>query len=302
MTRTLDILLGRTISGRKIRTAYLFIAPVIIYFLITFTYPTVQAFWLSLNKWSVIGESEFVGLQHYANEMGDKLFWTSMKNTILLTLLSVPSTMILALGAGLLFHSASKIPLRNLFRAIYFLPVITSAVAVAFVWSWVYQPDIGLLNALLQALGMKKQMWLSSPKQVLPSLAVMNVWVRLGFDMVIFWAGLHGIPSEYYDAAKVDGAGAFGRFWHITLPLLNPQIVLVAIIEIINALKVFDLVFVATSGGPVNSSRVAVLHIYDLAFSWNKMGEASSVAIFLFAIIMVVTIAQWKLLGRRVEY
>ena len=175
-------------------------------------------------------------------------------------------------------------------------------VAVAFVWSWIYQPDIGLLNAALRAVGAKGQMWLSSPKQVLPSLAVMNIWVRLGFDMVIFWAGLHGIPAEYYDAAKVDGAGSWARLRHITLPLLNPQIVLVAIIEIINALKVFDLVFIATSGGPVNASRVVVLHIYDLAFSWNKMGQASSVAMYLFAIILVVTIAQWKLLGRRVEY
>ena len=130
----------------------------------------------------------------------------------------------------------------------------------------------------------------------------MNIWARLGFDMVIFWAGLQGIPAVYYDAAKVDGAGPLARFWHITVPLLNPQIVLVAVIEIINALKMFDLVFVATSGGPVNSSRVVVLHIYDLAFSWNKMGEASAVAVYLFALILVVTVAQWRLFSRRVEY
>ncbi len=302
MKRVADILLGRSISGRHIRTAYLFIAPTILYFLITFTYPTVQAFWLSLNKWSVIEGAEFVGLQQYVNALSDKLLWTAMKNTAFLALLSVPLTMALALGAALLFNAASRFPLRNLFRAIYFLPVITSAVAVAFVWGWVYQPDIGLLNALLRLLGMKGQMWISSPKQVLPSLAIMNIWFRLGFDMIIFWAGLRGIPSEFYDAAKVDGAGPVSRFWHITLPLLNPQIVLVAVIEIINALKVFDLVFIATSGGPVNASRVVVLHIYDLAFSWNKMGEASAVAIYLFAIIMIMTIAQWKLLSRQVEY
>jgi multiple sugar transport system permease protein len=302
MKRIVDILMGRSISGRQIRTAYLFIAPVILFFLITFAYPTVQAFWLSLNKWSITEGTEFVGLQHYVDALGDKLFWNTMKNTFVLALLSVPLTMALALGAALLFNAASNFPLRNLFRAIYFLPVITSAVAVAFVWSWVYQPDIGLLNALLNLFGIEGQMWISSPKQVLPSLAVMNIWVRLGFDMIIFWAGLRGIPSEFYDAAKVDGAGSVGRFWHITLPLLNPQIVLVAVIEIINALKVFDLVFIATSGGPVNSSRVVVLHIYDLAFTWNKMGEASAAAIYLFVIIMIVTVAQWRLLNRRVEY
>jgi multiple sugar transport system permease protein len=302
MKRVSSILLGKTITDRQIRTAYLFLAPVILYFVITFTYPTLHALWLSMHEWSVAGDSTFVGLQQYARELNDKMFWTSVKNTLLFTLLSVVPTMVLSLSAAILFHSASRFPLRNFFRAIYFLPVITSMVAVAFVWSWIYQPDIGLLNAALRAVGAKGQMWLSSPKQVLPSLAVMNIWVRLGFDMVIFWAGLHGIPAEYYDAAKVDGAGPWARLRHITLPLLNPQIVLVAIIEIINALKVFDLVFIATSGGPVNASRVVVLHIYDLAFSWNKMGQASSVAMYLFAIILVVTIAQWKLLGRRVEY
>ena len=301
MKRTVDIILGRSISGRQMRTAYLFIAPVVLYFFITFSYPTLQAFWLSLNRWSITG-SEFVGLQQYALVSSDKLFWTSLKNTSILTLLSVPPTMVLALLAAVLFHSSSAFPLRNLFRAVYFLPVITSGVAVAFVWGWVFQPDIGLLNALLKFLGLKGQLYLSSPKQVLPSLAVMNIWARLGFDMVIFWAGLQGIPAVYYDAAKVDGAGPLARFWHITVPLLNPQIVLVAVIEIINALKMFDLVFVATSGGPVNSSRVVVLHIYDLAFSWNKMGEASAVAVYLFALILVVTVAQWRLFSRRVEY
>lgn len=302
MTRLFNVVIGKSIRDRQIRTAYLFVLPTILFFLLTFTYPAIQAFWLSLNKWTIVGNPEFVGLSQYANVLGDRLFWTSVKNTAVLTLLSVPLTMALALLAAVLFHSASELPLRNLFRSLYFLPVITSSVAVAFVWSWIYQPDIGLLNAFLETLGIPGQRWLSSPQQVLPSLAAMNIWMRLGFDMIIFWAGLQGIPSVYYDAAKVDGAGAFERFWFITLPLLNPQIVLVAIIEIINALKIFDMVFIATSGGPVNASRVAVLHIYDLAFSWNKMGEASAVAVLLFVVIMMVTILQWQILSRRTEY
>jgi ABC-type sugar transport system permease subunit len=302
MTRVFNVVIGKSIRDRQIRTAYLFVLPTILFFLLTFTYPAIQAFWLSLHKWAMVGNPEFVGLSQYANVLGDRLFWTSVKNTAMLTLLSVPPTMALALLAAVLFHSASELPLRNLFRSLYFLPVITSSVAVAFVWSWIYQPDIGLLNAFLETLGIPGQRWLSSPQQVLPSLAAMNIWMRLGFDMIIFWAGLQGIPSVYYDAAKVDGAGAFERFWFITLPLLNPQIVLVAIIEIINALKIFDLVFIATSGGPVNASRVAVLHIYDLAFSWNKMGEASAVAVLLFVVIMIVTILQWQFLSRKTEY
>ncbi len=302
MQTVINIVTGKTIRHRQMRTAYLFVLPTIIYFLVTFTYPALRAIWLSMNKWSITGPPEFVGLAQYANIFSDKLFWISMRNTVELTLLSVPATMALAIVAAVLFHSASRLPFRNVFRSIYFLPVITSSVAVAFVWSWIYQPDIGLLNMLLEAVGIPGQRYLSSPQQVLPSLAGMNIWMRLGFDMIIFWAGLQSIPGVYYDAAKVDGAGPFEQFRFITLPLLNPQIVLVAIIEIINALKLFDLVFVATSGGPVNSSRVAVLHIYDLAFSWNKMGEASAVAVVLFVVIMVVTIAQWKLLSKGTEY
>ena len=284
------------------RTAYLFVLPTIFFFLVTFTYPAIQAFWLSLHKWAITGAPEFVGLSQYVKIFGDKMFWTSMRNTAVLTLISVPATMVFAILAAVLFHSASRLPLRNVFRSIYFLPVITSSVAVAFVWSWIYQPDIGLLNAMLEGVGIPGQRWLSSPQQVLPSLGIMNIWMRLGFDMIIFWAGLQSIPRVYYDAAEVDGAGPFGQFLHITLPLLNPQIVLVAIIEIINSLKLFDLVFVATSGGPVNASRVAVLHIYDLAFSWNKMGEASAVAVVLFVVIMLITVAQWKLLSTETEY
>ena len=302
MQSVVNILVGKSIRDRQVRTAYLLILPTILYFLVTFTYPAIQAFWLSMHKWTMVGDPKFVGLSQYVNILGDKLFWTSMKNTAMLTLLSVPATIVLAILAAVLFHSASKMPFRNVFRSIYFLPVITSSVAVAFVWSWIYQPDIGLLNTLLEGVGIPGQRWLSSPQQVLPSLGVMNIWMRLGFDMIIFWAGLQGIPSVYYDAAKVDGAGPFEQFYYITLPLLNPQIVLVAIIEIINSLKLFDLVFIATSGGPVNSSRVAVLHIYDLAFSWNKMGEASAVAVVLFVVILVVTIAQWKFLSKGTEY
>ncbi len=302
MLNVIDIVRGRSIADRKIRTAYLFIAPTIFFFSITFIYPGIYAIYLSLSKWAVTGGSEFVGFAQYIDVLQDKMFWKAIKNTVVLTLMSVPATMVLALMVALIFKAASTFPLRNLFRAIYFLPVITSAVAVAFVWSWIYQPEIGLLNAFLKIFGVSKQLWISGPKQVLPSLAIMNIWARLGFDMIIFWAGLQGIPEVYYEVARMDGAGPFTQFRKITLPLLNPQIVLVGVLEIIYALKIFDLVFVATSGGPVNSSRVVVMHIYDLAFSWNKMGEASVVAIYLFILIMAISIIQWNLVSKKVEY
>jgi len=137
---------------------------------------------------------------------------------------------------------------------------------------------------------------------VLPSLAITNIWMRLGFDMVIFIAGLESIPLEYYEAAIIDGASKFQRFKDITLPLLNPQILIISVLEIINVLKTFDLPFVATSGGPANSSRVVVMHIYDLAFKWNEIGAGSVAALFLFTLIMVVTLLQWKVFRKPVEY
>jgi ABC-type sugar transport system permease subunit len=153
MRAVANVLMGRSIRDRQMRTAYLFILPTILYFLVTFTYPALQAIWLSLHKWTLVGDPEFVGVAQYVKIFGDKLFWTSMKNTVVLTALSVPPTMVLAILAAVLFHSASRLPFRNVFRSIYFLPVITSSVAVAFVWSWIYQADIGLLNTLLKGAG-----------------------------------------------------------------------------------------------------------------------------------------------------
>ncbi len=225
-----------------------------------------------------------------------------MKNTLYFSVLSIPPTIILALAIALLLTSTTKVILRGFFRSIYFLPITCSFVAVAFVWQYLYQPDYGWINEILIKVGLSPQMWLNSTTQVLPSLAIVNIWMRTGFDMVIFIAGIESIPLEYYEAAVIDGASKFRRFKDITLPLLNPQILIVSVLEIINALKTFDLPFVATSGGPANSSRVAVMHIYDLAFKWNEIGAGSVAALFLFALIMGVTFLQWKIFRKPIEY
>ena len=210
--------------------------------------------------------------------------------------------MILALAVSLVLNNVVRRGVRSFFRAVYFLPVVTSAVAVAFVWRWLYDPQNGLINEFLRWFGIAGQNWLADPKLVLPSIAVMNIWARLGFDMIIFIAGLQSIPEQYYEAAKLDGAGAWGRFRHITLPLLNAQIVLIAIFEVINGLKIFDLPYVATAGGPANASRVAVFHIYDLAFTWNRMDQAVVAALFLFLLILASTLVQWRVVRRPVDY
>jgi multiple sugar transport system permease protein len=302
LTQIGNILRGKTIRDRQTRTGYLFVLPCIMFFVVTFMWPAGYSLYLSFHKFSFTGPPVFEGLRAYQSVLHDGLFWSSMQRTLYLLLLTVPATLILSLALALAFTSLVGGATRSFFRAVYFLPVITSAVAVAFVWRWLYDGQNGLVNEFLRVFGMRGQNWLADPKLVLPSIAVMIIWSRLGFDMIIFIAGLQSIPDQYYEVAKIDGAGAWARFRHITLPLLNAQLVLVIIFEVINGLKVFDMPYIATQGGPANASRVAVFHIYDLAFTWNKLDQAVVAALFLFLLIMAATVLQWRLLRHPVEY
>jgi multiple sugar transport system permease protein len=232
----------------------------------------------------------------------DSVFIKSLGNTLVFSLLSVPFTLLCGLLAALAFQSRVKLPLRSLFKASYFVPLVVSLVAVAFVWKWMFNPSIGLLNNILRSLSLPEQGFLDDSGQVLPSLAVMYVWARLGFAMVIFIAGLEGISQDYYDAAAIDGASRWQQFRTITFPLLNPQIILVLILEMITSLRTFDLPYIAAQGGPANASRTVVLHIYDSAFQYFRMGSAAAGAIILFCIILGLTLLQRRLFSRRIEY
>lgn len=295
---------GRSVRDKQVRAAYLFILPALAFFAVHFILPVLYDLYLTVYRFSFVEAPTFAGTEFFRAVFRDKLFWRSLQNTFYLALLSVPATMALSLLVAALLDSVKNRFLQNLFRTVYFLPVVTSGVAIAFVWSWLFEPspNVGLINIVLTRLGLPTHYWLTSVKEVMPSIAIMNVWARLGFDMIIFMAGLQSIPDVYYEAARMDGAGRLRSFFHITLPLLNPQIVLVAVYEVINVLKTFDIPYVATDGGPANASRVAVLHIYDKAFRFNALNEATVAALILFAIILLVTVLQWRLLNRPVEY
>jgi ABC-type sugar transport system permease subunit len=182
---------------------------------------------------------------------------------------------------------------RDILSATYFLPLVTSLVAAALIWDWIYQPIYGLANYLIGFIGIRPQKWLSSMTQVMPSLAIINIWLRIGFDTVIFLAALQSIPENLQEAGKIDGANDPQVFRHITLPLLNNQIIMVTIIELIFAVKVFDQVFATTQGGPANMSRVIIMYLYDTAFKWFKFGEASVVAVFVFLSLLALSVLQW---------
>jgi multiple sugar transport system permease protein len=285
------------------RVGWLFVAPVMLYVVVVFILPAIFMVYLALFRWSPIeGSGPFVGLQIVRETVRDALMWKSFLNTAVFLLASVPATVLLSLLAATAFCRRSPLPWKSFFKVAYFLPLITSLAATAFIWLWMFNPSYGLFNTLLGILGLPRMNWLADTAQVIPSLAIMYVWVRLGFDMAIFLAGLEGIPEEFYEAATLDGAGKYQAFLKITLPLLNPQLVLVSVIEVITALRTFDLPYLATHGGPLNASRTVVLHIYDTAFHYNEPSKASVVALLLFAVILLITFIQLRVASRQVDY
>ena len=297
----------RSINQKKL-APYIFIAPAVIFFCLLLVYPILFGFLLSFQDWNLLArEASFVGLGNYAKALRDPLFRKSLWNTVYYTLMTIPPTVILSLILALMINSR-LIRYKSLFRVLYFVPVVTSMVAISFVWKWMYNPRYGLINLALEAVGFTGQSWLSSPTLALPSVAIMMIWQSVGFYMVLFIAGLQGIPETLYEAATIDGANRWQTFSYITLPLLNPTIVFILITSVINSFQVFVPVFVMTSsttgepGGPLNSTRVLVYHLYSIAFRNLDMGYGSAIAFILFAILLIVTVLQFEVVQQKVEY
>ena len=296
------------IRGRQTLWAYIFLAPAMVLFAVTVFYPVVRAFVFSLHHWPLgSAPKTFIGLDNYERLAADGLFRTALTNTLYFTVATVLPTLALALLIALLLNRRD-LRGRGLFRTVYFIPVVTSLVAVAFVWRVLLEPSFGLVNSALRLIGLDGPGWLADPDWALNGVVAMTVWRDLGYYMVIFLAGLQTIPRELYDAAAVDGASRWQAFRSITLPLLNPSIVLAAVIGVIYGLQLFTQVYVMTGspqrlpGGPSESTTSIVLFIVQQAFRPLEMGYPSAAAIVLFVLIMVVTLVQLRLLQRRFEY
>jgi ABC-type sugar transport system permease subunit len=287
---------------RQRRAGLLFVLPALAYFSLVFLVPLVESVIGSFYRTVPGGASRFVGLRLYERVFTDPTFWQAVGNTVSLLLMSVPTTVALALGVALGLHRLLSLRWRSAWTAMYFLPFSVSLVAAALIWQWMYDPVYGFLNYLLGRVGLPPQKWLQSLDQVRPSLALVNVWVRLGFDTIIFLAALQAIPGEYYEAAAIDGAGWWQSFRRVTLPLLNPQIVMVTILELIFNFKVFDTVYATTQGGPASASQTVIMLLYDTAFKYFRLGDASVMAIFVFVSLLLITLVQWRLFRRQVEY
>ncbi|TFD11872.1 sugar ABC transporter permease [Cryobacterium sp. TMT1-2-2] len=276
-------------SRRSTIRAYVFLAPTLFFVVLLFIIPLGYNILISFYDWSVIGRRDFIWLDNYTSVLTSDRFLNAAGNTVYFTFLTVPIGIVLSLVVALGFNALTITRGASLVRALYFAPVVASLTAVAFVWLWIFNPAYGLANDILGGLGISGQEWLTSEAQSIPSLAVMYVWARLGFNVIILLAGLNAIDRSYYEAARLDGAGPIRLLWSVTLPLLNRQLVLVASVEVMNALKLFELPFVATSGGPVGSSRSMVMEIYELAFRLDRWGESAVYVVALFVFLVLVT-------------
>ncbi|MEK3722714.1 carbohydrate ABC transporter permease [Paenibacillus sp. FSL H8-0034] len=272
--------------------AYLFITPQLLGLLLFAIGPVLFAFAISFMKWDITSTPVWVGLRNYEKQLSDPLFWKILSNTLLFSALYIPATLVLALILALMLNQ--NIKGRMVFRAAYFVPVITSSIAVALVWTWLYNPDFGPINIALQSMGLPAPGWLSSLTWAMPSIVIMTVWQSVGYNMVLFLAGLQGVPRHLYEAAKIDGAGAWQQFLKITLPMISPTTFFVLTMLLIHALQVFNEPYMMTKGGPADATNVIVLHIYNTAFQFYKMGEASAISFVLFFIIFVITLFQFK--------
>ena len=287
--------LARNPLKRKVRlnSAYLFIAPSMVIIAVFIVWPIIQAFWMSLHDWSFIAvERPFVGLANYIALVHDSRFWNSFRVTAVYTGISMPSQIILALLLALALNS--RLRAARFLQAIYFFPVISSLAVMAIVWKFLLDPDIGLITHWFTQVGLPPINWLQSTTWALPSVIFVGLWKNIGFNMVILLAGLQAIPEIFYEAAAIDGASRWARFWNITLPGLRQTLLFVTIISVIGCLQMFDQVYVMTGGGPLFRTETLVTYMYHQGFDLFRMGYASSIAGVLFLIIMILSYFQLK--------
>ncbi|WP_322907675.1 sugar ABC transporter permease [Paenibacillus campi] len=294
--------LGRKYNKTDVMWAFIMIAPNLLGLMFFYMWPVIQTFYFSFTEWGDFGKYHWAGLSNYETMLHDPDVWHTLRNTLLYTFLSVPISIALSIVVATLLNQ--KIKFIYLYRTLYFLPVVTMPAAVAMVWKWLFNSDYGLLNQLLHKLSIEGPMWLTDPLVAPFAVIIVGVWSSIGYNMVIFLAGLQGISKSYYEAADLDGAGFIRKFWTITLPILSPTVFFASLISIINAFQVFDLIWmmIGDKNIALDTTQSLVYFFYQQAFVLNNEGYAAAVAVLLFTLIMIVTIIQMKLQSKWVHY
>lgn len=301
----IGVLPVRSLSGeiKSIRrAAYFFLAPALIPIFVFFFVPALAALVLSFTDFDIysLGNLEyarFVGLKNYRQLLDDPLFWKAMANTFYYVLVGGPLSIAASLGTALLLNS-KLVRFRSFFQTVYFAPVVTTLVAVAVVWRFLYHPRFGLLNYTLSVFGIAPIDWLGDPVWAMPAIILMSIWKNFGYNMIIFVAGLQNIPTQLYEAARMDGANSWQQFKNITLPMLAPTTVFVSIIAMIGNFQLFTEPYVMTQGGPVNSTLSIVLLMYQQGFRWWNLGYSAAIAFVLFGVILLGSLIQSRLQKR----
>jgi len=285
---------------RDARVAALFLAPSLIPLLMFTLLPMASSLVLSLYRWDLLRPPRWLGMGNFANLLGDPDFHAAALHTSLFILGYLPLVYVGGLVVALSLNQ--RLPASGIYRSLYFLPVVTSWVVVAFIWKWLLNPQGGVVNFLLSLVHVPGPGWWADPHWALPAIVLTSAWKDLGFVSVILLSGLQGIPKDYYEAAEVDGAGRWSSFWSVTLPLLSPATFFVVVISLINSFQVFDQVWVMTGGGPAGATSVVVEQVVRNAFSYSRVGYASAMSWLLFAVILLVTLGQLRIQRRWVTY
>ncbi|MBL1289082.1 sugar ABC transporter permease [Streptomyces sp. For3] len=280
--------------SRRRGPGLLFVLPFAVPFVLFLVWPVVQGLWMSLTDSSLaLRDTSFVGFDNYAEAFGDPDVWSSLGNTVFFTAVSSVPLVLVALVMALLVHSG--LAGQWVWRLSFFVPYLLPVTVVTLIWTWLYQPDVGLGNELLGALGLEPVGWLSDESVAMWSVAALTVWWTVGFNFLLYLAALQSLPTTYDEAAALDGAGAWRRLWSVTLPQLRRTTVLVAMLQILASLKVFDQIYILTKGGPNGSTRPLLEYVYDVGFTGYRLGYASAVSYVFFALVIVVSLAQLRL-------
>jgi multiple sugar transport system permease protein len=280
-------------EARQLGKGLAFVSPWLVGFLAFTLAPVALSFYYSLCEYTVLQPPLFVGAANYHELMHDSVFWLSLKNTLCFASMVIPASLLLSLGLAMLLNV--RIPGQSVFRTIIFMPSLVPIVASAMIWMWMFNGRYGMINHLLLKVGVTGPAWLDNPAWALPALAMMSLW-GVGYNVVIYLAGLQDVPRELYEAAEIDGAGIWGRLWHVTLPFLSPVIFFNLIMSIIWVLQVLDIPYIMTpNGGPARSTEVIAMYLYDSGFRFLRMGYASAIAwIMLLVILLLTGIAFWS--------
>lgn len=292
----------RGLRRREAITAYLFILPTFIGFLVFTLGPMVFSAGLSLFDWDVVSPARFVGLANFHFLLGDNRFLIGFRNTATFVVFVVALNTIVSLALAVALQTRMPGGLRYLFRTAFFIPVVTSTASISIILGFLFHKELGVINYYLGQLGIPPVPWLTSTSWAMIAVVLATVWKTFGFDLILFVAALNNVPKEFYEASEIDGANAWQRFWRITLPMISPTIFFATVIGIISHFQVFDQAYIMTRGGPGDATRTVVMTIYEDAFGSLRMGYGSAVAMALFALILLLTLIQFKWGQRLVHY